>query len=249
LPQASSGRRRSIVVSVGTGENVIPIPHEGTRRRPATRYAWRTFMSRIRGGGTDGNERLTTVTGMILLVQLAVLGVTIVDLRQLVWLHLFVGMLLLGPVLLKMSSVGYRFTRYYTGNPAYRRKGPPALILRLIGPMVALSTLGVLATGGMLLLVGPNHSYPWLLLHKATFILWVGFMTLHVVGHLPGVARALGVVRGEGEPRAGATPGTMGRWIALTSAVLGGLILAMALIPDFSAWTAAGVVHHHFHLG
>jgi hypothetical protein len=38
----------------------------------------------------------------------------------------------------------------------------------------------------------------------------------------------------------------LGRWIAITSAVLGGLILALALIPDFAAWTADGVVHHHF---
>ncbi|MFZ0377912.1 MAG: hypothetical protein WAL38_08810 [Solirubrobacteraceae bacterium] len=196
-------------MSVGTGENVINLPREGTRRPPA-RSARPTFVSRFRGGGTDGNEQLTTVTGMILLVQLAVLGVTIVDLHQLVWLHLFVGMLLLGPVLLKMSSVGYRFIRYYTGNPAYRRKGPPALVLRLLGPAVLLSTLGVLATGGILLLVGPSHSYPWLLLHKATFIIWVGCMTLHVVGHLPGVARTLGVVREDAEPSPGAAPGMMG---------------------------------------
>jgi hypothetical protein len=206
-------------------------------------------MSRIRGGGTDGNEQLTSVTGMILIVQLAVIGVTIVDLRQLVWVHLFVGLLLLGPVLLKMSSTGYRFIRYYTGNPAYRRKGPPVLILRLIGPMVVLSTVGVLATGGILLLVGPSHNYPWLLLHKAAFIVWVGFMSLHVLGHLPAVARALGVRREGDEQRAGAAPGTTGRWIAITSAVVGGLILAMVLIPDFSAWTATGVVHHHFHNG
>jgi hypothetical protein len=235
-------------MSVGTGENVITLPREGTRRPPA-RSARGTFLSRLRGGGTDGNEQLTTLTGMILLVQLAVLGVTIVDLQQLLWLHLFVGMLLLGPALLKMSSVGYRFIRYYTGNPAYRRKGPPALILRLLGPMVLLSTLGVLATGGILLLVGPSHSYPWLLLHKGTFIIWVGCMTLHVVGHLPAVARTLGAVRDDAQPRPGAAAGTMGRWIALASAVTGGLILALLLIPDFSAWTATGVVHHHFHLG
>ncbi len=236
-------------MSVGTGENVIPVPREGSRRPVAARSGRPRLASRIRAGGTDGNEHLTTVTGMILLVQLAVIGVTIVDLQQMVWLHLFVGMLLLGPVVLKMSSVGYRFVRYYTGNPAYRRKGPPALILRLLGPMVLLSTLGVLATGGILLLVGPSHSYPWLLLHKATFIICVGCITLHVVGHLPGVAKTLGVVRDDAEPRPGAAPGTMGRWIALASAVVGGFILALLLIPDFSAWTATGIVHHHFHLG
>jgi hypothetical protein len=236
-----------VVVSVGASDTALTIPREGPRRRtpaPSTRAG---IIGRIGAGGTDGNERLTAITGMILFVQLAVIGVTIVDLRQLVWVHLFVGMLLLGPVLLKLSSTGYKFIRYYTGNPAYRRKGPPALILRALGPMVVLSTVGVLATGGILLLVGPSHSYPWLLLHKATFIVWVGFMTLHVLGHLPGVARILGVRTERGESRPAAAPGATGRWIAITCAVAGGLILALALIPEFSAWTASGVVHHHVH--
>ncbi|HYB26418.1 MAG TPA: hypothetical protein VEF89_07390 [Solirubrobacteraceae bacterium] len=164
-------------------------------------------------------------------------------------MHLFVGLLLLGPVLLKLASTGYKFTRYYTGNPAYRRQGPPALALRLIGPMVVLSTLGVFATGGILLFVGPSHGHPWLLLHKATFIVWVGFMSLHVLGHLPVLARTLGVRALAGEHGGGAVPGRIGRWVASTSAVVGGLILALVLIPDFSAWTATAVVHHHLHNG
>ena len=43
---------------------------------------------------------------------LAVIGVTIPELRQLISVHLFVGLLLLGPVALKMVSTGYRFVRY-----------------------------------------------------------------------------------------------------------------------------------------
>ena len=44
---------------------------------------------------------------------------------QLLWLHLFVGLLLIGPVVLKLASTGYRFARYYTNDAVYRRKGPP----------------------------------------------------------------------------------------------------------------------------
>ncbi|MGP0038697.1 MAG: hypothetical protein ACLP4R_29665 [Solirubrobacteraceae bacterium] len=247
--KAASYNRHSILVNLGTSDNVMTMPREGSRRFHAAHDARPTFISRIRGGGPDGNEHLTALTGMILFVQLAVIGVTIVDLRQLVWMHLFLGLLLLGPVLLKMSSTGYRFVRYYTGNPAYRRKGPPALILRAIGPMLVLSTVGVLATGGILLFVGPSHSSPGLLLHKATFIVWIGFMSLHVLGHLPGVAKAVGITREADEPRPGAARGTIGRWIAITSAVAGGLILALVLIPDFSAWTATAALHHHVHNG
>jgi hypothetical protein len=223
-------------------------PRDRSRREPAASRARSGFTSRIRGGGTDGNEQLTTVTGMLLIVLLAVLGVTIPDLRQLISVHLFVGLLLLGPVALKMASTGYRFARYYTGNREYRRKGPPELILRLIGPLVVLSTVGVFATGIALLVVGPNHRNPWLLLHKATFVVWLLFMGLHVLGHLPAVVRALGIGRRGDEQLAGAASGAIGRWIAITGAVAAGLVLALLLIPDFSAWTAPGVFHHHHHL-
>ena len=202
----------------------------------------------LTGGGTDGNGHLTTVTGAILIVLLAVIGFTIPQLRQFISVHLFVGMLLIGPVMLKLASTGYRFVRYYAGNAAYRAKGPPQLILRVIGPIVALSTVGVFATGVALLIVGPSHRDPWLLLHKVTFIVWVVFMSLHVLLHLPALARALGIGRRGREQRADAAPGTVGRWIAISGALVAGLVLAIVLIPDFSAWTAHGVfVHHHHH--
>ena len=66
--------------------------------------------------GTEGNGQLTTVAGALLLPLLAVIGVTLLQLRTLLWVHLFVGMLLIGPLALKMGSTGYRFVRYYAGN-------------------------------------------------------------------------------------------------------------------------------------
>lgn len=67
-------------------------------------------------GGPDGNELLTTATGVILLLLLAALGATIVFIGQLLAEHLFLGFLLLGPMALKMASTGYRFIRYYSGG-------------------------------------------------------------------------------------------------------------------------------------
>ena len=58
--------------------------------------------------------------GALLFVLLAVLGVTILRIGQLMWLHLFLGLLLIGPLALKLASTGYRFARYYTGQPSYR---------------------------------------------------------------------------------------------------------------------------------
>jgi hypothetical protein len=39
-------------------------------------------------------------------------------------------LVLIGPVLLKLVSTGYRMVRYYSGSRSYRVKVPPALPLR-----------------------------------------------------------------------------------------------------------------------
>ena len=54
------------------------------------------------------------MVGAILIVLLAVIGITILQLRQLIWVHLFLGLVLLGPITAKTASTGYRFARYYT---------------------------------------------------------------------------------------------------------------------------------------
>jgi hypothetical protein len=196
-------------------------------------------------GGTEGNERLTTITGVVLVVLLAVLGVTILRIHQLIGVHLFVGLLLLGPVALKLASTGYRFVRYYTRDPVYREKGPPATILRLLAPGVVVSTIVVFASGIVLLFLGPAHRQGWLLIHKASFILWLGLTAVHVLGHLPGMA--ILPPRRESEPDWRPVPGNAARWLTLAGAVLGGLVLALVLLPHFASWTAGGGFGGHDH--
>jgi hypothetical protein len=200
------------------------------------------------GGGAAGNEELTAVTGVLLIGLLAVLGVTILRIRQLIWLHLFLGLLLIGPVLLKMLSTGYRFARYYTRNAIYRAKGPPEALLRAIGPVLVASTVVVFASGIVLMLVGPTSRSVPLLIHKVSFILWLVVTALHVLGHLPGLGRSLRAVAlapPGAASRSGA--GTAGRWIVLSGAIVGGAVLAIALIPHFSLWTAPGAFPRHHH--
>ncbi|HEU0315871.1 MAG TPA: hypothetical protein VFR49_01000, partial [Solirubrobacteraceae bacterium] len=72
-------------------------------------------------------------------------------LRPLLTVHLFVGVLLVPPVLLKLGTTGYRFVHYYAGTRRYRRKGPPRPALRLIAPVLVLTTVAVLASGTVLL--------------------------------------------------------------------------------------------------
>lgn len=134
--------------------------------------------------GVEANARLTGSTAAVLLVLLAAEGLTILRIQPLITAHVFIGMMLVPPVLLKMGSTGYRFARYYAGSPDYREKGPPPALLRLLGPFVVVLTVSVLATGVALLYVGTGLRSTMLLLHRASFILWFGAMALHVLGHL-----------------------------------------------------------------
>jgi hypothetical protein len=199
-------------------------------------------LSDVRAGGTAGNARLTAATGVVLLALLAVIGVTLLDLRGLLSVHLFVGLVLIPPVLVKMGSTGYRFARYYSADPAYRRKGPPPLALRLIAPMVIASTLAVLLSGVALLVLGPSSRGTLLPLHKASFIVWAVFFAVHVLGHLaelPALLRpnALDRTRGAGSVSlSGDVTGGAGRMLALAGALVAGVVLAVAFLPDFSAW-------------
>jgi hypothetical protein len=205
-------------------------------------------QSRLLGGGVGGNEWLTTATGIVLLVLLAALGVTIVRIGQLTWLHLFLGLLLVGPVALKLATTGYRFMRYYTHSERYVERGPPLLGLRVIAPAVVTSTVVVFATGIVLLAIGPRDRGPWLSVHKVSFIVWIAFTALHVLGHLPRVGAWLGISRADSQAQAlSGGAGAAARWIALSGAIVAGSVLAIVLIPQFGVWTAPGAIPHHHH--
>jgi hypothetical protein len=203
-----------------------------------------TPLRRVFAGGTTGNERLTAATGAVLLVLLAVIGVTIIRLRPLLSVHLFVGMLLVPPVMLKLSSTGYRFFRYYTGDPGYRRKGPPATPLRLIAPIVVISTLVVFASGVALLFVGPRSRGALLPVHKVSFFVWVAFMTLHVLAHLPAMGPALRADYGRPSEWSSDVTGRSGRVLSLAGMLTAGAVLAILLIPQFGPWLHANFHHH-----
>ncbi|MDT0468474.1 hypothetical protein [Streptomyces gibsoniae] len=191
-------------------------------------------------GGPEGNERLTAATGAVLLVLFAVEGVTILFLGQLLTLHFFIGLLLIGPVCLKIGSTGYRFYRYYTGSPAYRRKGPPAPLLRVLGPPVVASSVAVLGTGVALALLGRGTAgpVPVLLLHKASFVCWAAVMTVHVLAYLWRLPRLIGADLRRRPARHGiAAPQRAARWSLLAVALGGGLAVALAGVHLVAGWS------------
>ncbi len=217
-------------------------------RRPAASHARpaHTRAGRLTGGGTEGNERLTTAAGAALLVLLALLGLTIVRIGGLLPEHLFLGMLLIGPVLLKLSSTSYRFARYYTANPRYRRKGAPPLGLRVLAPLVVLSTLVVFVSGVLLLFIGPSSRATLLPIHKDSFFVWLALMALHVLGHLPAMPDVLRADYGRSEELSSDVTGRAGRVLALGGALVAGVVLAVLVIPQFGPWLHdSGLFHHH----
>jgi len=212
------------------------------RSASASPPAWRR---RLTAGGTTGNEQLTAATGAVLLVLLAALGVTILRIRPLLSEHMFLGLLLIPPVALKMSSTGYRFVRYYTANPTYRRKGPPAPLMRLLAPLVVISTVVVFASGVALLLEGPSSRGSLLLIHKASFFVWIAVTAVHVLGHLSELPRALQSkheIQPEIQPELdGYGTGRAGRILSLSGALVAGVVLAILYVPQFAPWLN---VHH-----
>ena len=189
--------------------------------------------------GVEGNARLTSSTGTLLLVMLAVEGFTVLGVRQLITLHVFLGVMLLGPVLLKTGSTLYRFARYYRGAPAYVRKGPPHPVLRLLGPLVILLSLVLLGTGVGLLAVSPEQAGLLRTVHKLSFFAWFAAMTVHVVGHVR--EAAVGTWH-EVRPVAG-DPASRRRGLrtaAVGLALLAGVGTATALLPTATPWLQNG---------
>ena len=191
------------------------------------------------------------MTGAVLLVLLAAEGFTILSLRQLLTPHFFIGMLLLGPVALKAGSTIYRFIRYYAGSAPYRRKGPPTLLLRLLGPVVIASTAAVFGTGIALAVTGPAGRQPWLFLHKASFVIWFCAMTIHVLAYLPRLprllaseARGASAGQAEGRPGGGRAAATLGgrglRLALLVASLAAGLVIAVLTVHLAMPWHFGG---------
>jgi len=186
------------------------------------------------GRGTDGNERLTALTGSLLFVLLAAEGVTILALHNLLTAHVFVGVLLIPPVLLKLGSTGYRFARYYSRDAAYRAAGPPITPMRILAPVLVLLTLIVLGSGVALVLSGTRNGNPLLFIHKASFILWLIVAAIHILYYLVRVPRLLGA---EVRPPRGRSVANRGlRFAALAGALVVGVGLGAAFIPVAHTW-------------
>jgi len=222
-----------------------------TRRAAAAPFAelWataaghehRTDPIQQRTGGPAGNARLTAWTGIVLLPLFLAETVTLVSVGHLISWHIAMGALLVPPALLKTASTGWRIIRYYTGDRRYVEAGPPPFLLRLLGPLVVLTTLALLGTGLALVALGPSSGRTALLtvggqqvnvltLHQLSFILWAGATASHLI------ARAIPAARLTAGSRHRPVPGATGRLLTLTATLVAGAFTAWLVLSVSQAW-------------
>ncbi len=178
-------------------------------------------MLRRRAGGSNGNEQLTALLATVLLLLLALEGATLLDLRALLTVHAFVGILLIPPVVVKLASVGWRMGSYYLGVGDYVRRGPPHVVLRaVVAPVIVVSTITLFATG-VALLARDETNGTLVALHQAGFIVWVAATSMHVLGHMLELPRAFRL----------RAPGLTARVVLVGSTLALGLGVATLTLP------------------
>jgi hypothetical protein len=183
-----------------------------------------------------GNERLTAITGAVLLVLFSAEVITTLLMGSLFGLHFFLGMMLIGPVSLKIGSTFWRFGRYYLGSQPYVRRGPPPTRQRILGPALVLTSVGVLATGVLLAFEGPGSN--WGKLHQEFFYLWLIVVLIHVFHYGPKLPRLLADRPVQRALRSAS--GSRARWLLLAGSVAGGLVLAVLTYHLRAQWGSWG---------
>jgi hypothetical protein len=190
--------------------------------------------------GVEGNSRLTGTLGVLLLLLLFAEGLTILSIRGLITLHVFIGLILVPPIALKIVTTTYRFARYYTHARPYVRRGPPHPLLRLIGPLIVVTTVVLLGSGIWLIRVAPSNADLPLKVHQGSFIVWFGLTALHVLGHV----RETVVLAARDWRRAAYRRVARGRGAragAVALALVAGVALGALVTPTATAWTNRGV--------
>ena len=184
-----------------------------------------------------GNERLTALAGAVLLVLATVEVITVPTLRSLLSVHFFVGVLLVGPLAVKTGSTGWRFVRYYTRSPAYRRKGPPRPLQRVLAPLLLASTLALIGSGITLAATGPAPPV-LLIMHKISFLVWLVTLVIHVMAYLRPVPKLIAADwrQRPDQPTATPAPGRRVRLGVNIVALVAGAIAALLLLPTAPAW-------------
>ncbi len=158
-------------------------------------------------------------------------------------LHVFVGLVLIPPVLLKLASTGWRFVRYYSGSPPYVEKGAPQLPMRLLAPLLITATVILFASG---VAMGLLHGQSLVIarrLHGPASVIWMILVGVHVLVYLK---RSLISSREDVEPESrAAVRGARVRAYLLSFAVVAGIVVGAATLPAQHRWLHLSHGHDH----
>ncbi|HEV7128016.1 MAG TPA: hypothetical protein VGN32_11315 [Ktedonobacterales bacterium] len=215
----------------------MPVDTPGNEQPLPTSPSMRTAQKLA---GVIGNERLTALVSLVLLALIIVELVTSAFLRLWLPAHTVVGVLLTGPLLVKMGSTVWRFLCYYARVPAYVRRGPPPLVLRVLGPVLLITTLVMIGSGIGLVVTGPLQ--PFLLTHAFSALVWLPLMAVHSLAHMAHVPRS---IADDWKPQPGLSS-PVGRGLRLGTnlgAVLLGVIAAWLLFPAATPLLVWGQTH------
>lgn len=200
--------------------------------------------------GVEGNARLTASTGLVLLVLVVIqVGTIVVSVKTHVTLHVVVGLLLVPPLVVKITSVLWRFVSYYRHDPAYQRKGPPTPALRILGPALLIDTLVLFVSGIILLLAPTAFGGPrgvMFHVHDLSSYLWLLLVLGHLAGHAHDLRR---FALGDWARRTRATVGRAPlRQAVLLASRAAGLALALCLVGRAQSYQSLvnrtlGLVH------
>ena len=194
----------------------------------------------------DGNERLTAAVGAILVVlTLIEIATLLLGLHSFLSVHVFVGLVLLPPVAVKLATTGWRFARYYTLNPAYREKGAPQILMRLLAPILVLATVALFGSG---VAMGVTHGEALRIarqVHGPSSVVWLIAIGIHVLVY---GLRALRAIAADlaARSRAAVSGGRL-RAAVVAATIVAGVAVGLATVPVDHDWLHLSGHHHHDH--
>ena len=180
----------------------------------------------------EANARLTASASAVLLALLGIeVSTVLIGVKSHLTLHVMAGLIVVSPLMVKIASVSWRFIRYYRHDAEYRRKGPPAPVLRIFGPFLLIVTLVLFVSGITLLLAPSAFGGPRGVMYKIHDLSFYACMLLILV-HLAGHARELRRLASRDWVRRtrAAVPGALIRQSIVLAALAAGLALALSLV-------------------
>jgi hypothetical protein len=186
--------------------------------------------------GVEANARLTANTGLLLVVLFFCEGLTIPVIGRFLNWHIAIGLALIPPVLLKIGSTLWRFGHYYWGDRRYVRAGPPHPMLRVLGPLVMISTVVIIASGVALWLVGPQDRLLFRV-HQLTFVLWFIVVAVHLLSHVWRATRLAAADSRDAHRRGSGLPGSRTRRLVVVMSLVAGTIVGLAGTTVTTGWS------------